>query len=264
MIIYVVEHISFFSQMLTLRLHKHRNEKAILALGGPLRYQDIEYTRANLVSTELFDYVIYCDNVLLSEDDRVNYKDVLHKKHHDSLTRNGLSIDDITLAYCGWHSCFSFTLYMCAMGVPHVLVELKPNSGPVQFSPIEMNIWINIPSMHGKISQVSVDVMKKYLPLSIDGLFMHEVRAKGILIFPETNLPDNSLLERFDFFGNFEKIADEDKQNVLQCFNVDIENFVNNRVSLVLGSGLGTMNIAALTFKYVLSDYMYDSPAKSP
>ena len=86
---------------------------------------------------------------------------------------------------------------------------------------------------------------------------MKEVRAKGLLIFPETKLPDNSLIERFDFFGNFEKISEEDKQNVLKSLNVNVKYFENNRVSLVLGSGLNTMYVTAFYYKYVLCDYMY-------
>ena len=263
MIIYVLEHMGGLSHLLTLRLLKHRDERAILAV---LSIGQEKHFLPKLISNGLFDFVFEYKSCGLHEVSEQKTIEALSAEYDGLLSKHGIDIEAIRLGYVFYDTLACFSLYLHSKNIDITTVEIEPNL-----------IW----KSHGRYSDMQrdklfasstyYDCVFKILPTKPS-----REAIKKVIVYPETEINNNSFVERFDFVSVFLEVNDEDRRNVLQCFCNDLEAINTDGISLLLPNSRGWLDYYAhhtypanvVQFFYnqskfnllyaVICDYFYD------
>ena len=231
-IIYVLEHLGGLSHLLTLRLLKHRDEKAILAV---VSGDKEKLFLPKLVNNDLFDYVFEYKNCGLHEVSEQKTIEVLSAEYDELLGKHGIDIERIRLGYVFYDTLACFSLYLHSKNIDITTVEIEPDY-----------IW----KSHGRYSimkkkqlfasQAYYDCVFRMLPTEQD-----RKAIKKVTVYPETEIKDNNYVERYDFVSNFLKIDDRDRYKVMQCFCNDLDAISDENISLLLPNSRGWLDYNA-------------------
>jgi len=262
-VIYVLEHFGGLSHLLTLRLLKHRDERAILAV---VSAEQKKYFLTKLICNNLFDYVLEYQNCGLQEASEQKTIEALSTEYDELLGKHGIDIERIRLGYVFYDVFACFSLYLHNRNIDIITVEIEPDY-----------IWRY---HHRFVSAIKIllasstyyDCVSKILPTDSN----REV-IKKVLVYPETEVKDNDFVERYDFNANFLKVSEDDKRKILHCFSNDLERMDDDGISLLLPSSIGWLNFITALYtpqanvaqffynqhKYdllfaVICDYFYD------
>ncbi|MCL2015500.1 MAG: hypothetical protein FWG68_04555 [Defluviitaleaceae bacterium] len=261
MIVYSIEHFMGIYQMLTLRLVKHRNEKAVLIaiLGENTIRQKADFF-AKLKKTELFDDIVMLKEIsLIANEDGssevaapfssteelqakivATYKPII-EEHNLNLAEAATiySLEDITS---------DFTSFLSHLGIPYIHVENF--SGYI--NEIYAKAHIAKHPRH-KLRQKECSVNKNNRPL------------RKIVLFSETALltetplseKEQQLLEFFDFNKKFNQVAEEDRLKFLSCFNLDLEFLQSHDLTILLPNSVLFTGVWAGRARAKFSDILY-------
>ncbi|MCL2016013.1 MAG: acylneuraminate cytidylyltransferase family protein [Defluviitaleaceae bacterium] len=263
MIIYSMEHFAGMSPILTLRLTKHRNEKAILIVClGENTIREKSAFFARLKKTGLFDDVILLKEVsLMSSEDNItevaapfaSVQELLGKivaTYTPIMADHNLNLADATTIYAIDDITSDFMGFLSYLNIPYVYTEIVPMQIGVKY---ERSRQSNTPRYRLRQKECAVNANGKPL--------------KKILIFQETTFFDEieltekerQMITVFDFTKNFVLIPEEDRLKFLSCFDLDMEFLQNNELAIVLpNSNLVVGNIAR-DHRVNFSDILYST-----
>ncbi|MCL1986413.1 MAG: hypothetical protein FWG64_00350, partial [Firmicutes bacterium] len=238
MIIYSMEHFMSFYQMLTLRLIKHKNEKAILIFSS---FSDSISLKKHLFdklkNIGVFDEIIslpFISAKTMKDENLQTEQQIMNKiisTYNPIMESHGVNLHDIKTAYefYDWNASFAFFMYYYNIN----FVQLEPMPNSTEF-----------------FYHRCVDLLKKdfttpvYFNLyeKIFRMNEHDKPTGKIMLFSETIFFDNanlteeekSFVEYFDFNKNFCLIDESYKQKILSCFNIDINFLKNNSVCILI------------------------------
>ena len=247
MVVYIMEHYTFLSQMLTLRLVKHRNEDAILIGMG---FDKREPFFSNLRSSGLFKHVISYNEVGHREETEEKIIEKIALTYTKLLENNELEISDLQTAtvYLGydWYACFG--IYLEHLKIKFITIEAHPN-----FLITRINVGTRV-YRNGHATLAYSNLGNKLVPFNEN----REV-IKRVLVFPNSNLSGNAkYIETYDFLKEFDKPHTDDKLTIISCFGVDDVFLKNNPFSILLPNGATfTNDFFAKKSKAYLYDYLY-------
>ncbi|MCL1987427.1 MAG: coiled-coil domain-containing protein 22 [Firmicutes bacterium] len=255
MIIYSFEHFSAFFQMLTLRLTKHRNEKAIfiyLADQDSLNIKSEIFDK--LKNTGLFDHVLSLPEIPLKNLTESETIEQVISTYTPILQQNNVNLDEVTFGYEYWDWFASFAFFMDYHNIPFTIIEPFPNHVEGMYTKPERMVKKRF------ISQEYGNLLSKICKIG-----ENNKPIGNVMIFPETDFFDDKQLdehekqfiETFDFYSQFNLVAEEDKQKIMACFDVDVPFLQNNSVSILLPNSFGFTGLFSAKAKYPIKDRLY-------
>jgi len=251
MIFYACEHMSAFSQCLTLRLLKHREEKAILAVTN-FNSENLSFL-PKLLSNGLFDYVFECKPCGSNEVSKQKIIEKISATYDELLCKQNINIKDVKLAYVFYDVIADITLYLADKKINIVTCAMYPDHLCMlrYFSKNHRDAWLR------SCSPAYIDCLSELYPVSPD----KKATAK-ILVYPESEIEDNDFVERYDFNNSFLKIKDEDKYKTLTCFRNDLKRMNSGEITLLLPNSMVVSTIAFQTNqdigRFLSSNYGYN------
>ncbi|MCL1997697.1 MAG: hypothetical protein FWG65_02910 [Turicibacter sp.] len=253
MVIYLVEHYSGLYPLLTLRVMRHGNEKAIL-IGRDLDTK--EPFVSNLRTSGLFEYVINYKRVkgLPLEETEDQITEALCRAYDPLINDNKINMKEASNIYVGGYDKYTsehFSLYLEVLKLEYVIVEIAPN---VMHRSAKNGNRLRYNKYTPK-SLAYFNMIKHTRPFNNDGDCI-----KKLIIWSETKWRDSSgkrdLLEVYDFSGN-PQMRSEDKQLILSCFGMDSDFLPTGKFSLLLPNGFSATRNLARHMKSVLCDVLY-------
>ncbi|MCL1989045.1 MAG: hypothetical protein FWG64_13900 [Firmicutes bacterium] len=255
MVIYVLEHYMALTQMITLRLTKHLNEKAILICVSD---NDTIVAKTplfdNLKNVGVFDDVIALVEIPLkglSEEQTIQQ---IVTSYSPVMEQHQLNLHAATAIYEHWDWYVSFALFLDYQNIPFTQVEPLPNNThyfyhrPAEFhkknfvSKAYSNLYENIYKMD-KNDKPTGNIM-----LHAETIFFDDV------LLTDT---EKSFIEKFAFYKQFDLISQTDKQKILSIFDLDIAFLQNNPISVLLPNSLGFTFLISQKSNGLLKDVLY-------
>ena len=219
MILYVMEHLGYFSQMLTLRLNVHRDEGAIFAV---YRLNAKREMYKNMQKCDLFDAVFTLAHTgrmaetesLILEEFQAKYDDFIQKIVGKNVKKTYISYDNFP----------SFSVLCELLKMDITTIEVFPN----QINRLVPSFY-TAPYEKGNCSEAFYILSKKLAPLD-----ENRIPIKNIVVFPETKITDNEFVHRYDFSAEFDKVSETDKDKIIRMFSLDSKSFIAEKTSMLM------------------------------
>jgi len=201
-------------------LIKHKNEPAILVGCDILKR---EMLASKLIEMELFDYVIdYPYKLAFDGESEEDVLTTINNCFDPKFEEKQIDIGTISKIYTSDDVHNAFAIYLDGKNIDYTWIEPTENKSKVYAR-------YNHRFSMGVVSQGYYNLYRKTAPITTNGKCV-----KSVILFPNTDLKDNLYVERFDFNANFLKIPDDKKIAILNCFDIDIDLFKSNNISLYL------------------------------
>ena len=243
MILYVMEHMVYFSQMLTLRLNVHRDEGAIFAV---YKMNVNSEMFKNLRKCDLFDAVFTFAHTGRMAKSESLILDEFQAKHADFIKK--IVNCNVKKAYVSYDTFPSFSVLCELLNLNIITIEAFPNH-------INRLVpsYFEITYKSGNCTEAFFELQKKLAPLD-----EQSIPIKKIVVFPETKITDNEFVKRYDFRVEFDKVNRADKDKIVQMFCLDNEGFKAEKLSFLLLNNPSAFKNSSVIKSYAqLNSHMY-------
>ena len=237
MIIYAVEHIGLLSQLLSIRLAKHQDEKAVLFCVGLNQKPNLLKC---LNESGFFDHIINFSSVGLYGQSEIEIEREIKGTYDALLKKEKLEICEIKRAYVGYDSKLSSAIYLDLNNIPFSTVAMSDTRGKAMHP---SGWYLKCVDEIGHYNSAYYHLACKVAPLTNSLIATHPflVSNTSPLVIKEDHDP---LIQATDFNAMMDNLPFKDRFKISTWFGEN-EEMLSHGFTLLIPSSVAHVNSRA-------------------